>query len=974
MPSNKKIQITDAGENNLLPHTSLDNLQVSKTDNTSVTLATEIGATGSTAAIPTEHAVRQALDEKQDNFAAGENVSTESSNGVSLEVSSAGVLGVHADKTSASGFGTVKVGTNITVSDGVISIPDASTSAKGVVRIDTSVSNGVELSIDGGTAGVSVAKTSASGFGTVKVGTNITVSDGVISIPDASASEKGVVRIGSGLKIGASTTSDAGKVVINDASVETTLQDVRIDDGSTVSPVNDQVLTPGNLRGALSVGQAVDVSCAPYNNSGSIVYVNNDFLQGFTATMVNGTTVGFYDTTTHRFPKFADNLVYLFIADVSGSGTVTPNGASAVILSGTPQRIWTKVTASGSGYISASANATMTVTNWRQYEVTALTDEAIAYIAQLPDPDAFFRSSTIFQVRDKYLVKQDMVCPWIFTIGMPDNSDLTVGAGLSYKIRYTNDNTHKITADTIPTDAYGWDAHIQMFIKGTSSIVFQKPLILMDALTPNAGHNLLVKFRNGDAYVYVEDTNAGYIVTEPSGTGAGTLNFGIVDPETDYVIFAATLDGTTVSAGTAAFVGGSTITTLNILGNGTDATTITGDISAASGMTINLQSLTIDGGTFGGTGTIDLDDVCINEFITNNSTNLSIQAVDVSANNNTVVITGGTITAESGAQVIPYGETEPVAVKGTGNKLLNNGKLGYLVSDPAATTDANTLYDALVDGGTAYSNIIFDPALNGQTIYCAAVTNTSTETQTIYGNGPENTTLGSSIQRNYLKIINFEDLTISAVMNVRGDFKNVVFTGGSSVTQYASTLYVYRSSSRDRFPVITNCVFKDTNAPNYRLVSAIANTYVDMINCLVTGNTVGWGLKCDGSSNNPSRVTLTGCTFTNNTFNNYAYENSYAALSSITDCVFDSGNDIKITGGSVTFAGTNTINSTISGAGTIVFADSSTLDLSGNTNSTVISGGTITVDPTAKVIPYGGTEPQAITGSGNTLSNLGVLS
>ncbi|MBP5586532.1 MAG: hypothetical protein J6Y92_09295, partial [Lentisphaeria bacterium] len=199
MPSNKKIQITDAGENNLLPHTSLDNLQVSKTDNTSVTLATEIGATGSTAAIPTEHAVRQALDEKQDNFAAGENVSTESSNGVSLEVSSAGVLGVHADKTSASGFGTVKVGTNITVSDGVISIPDASTSAKGVVRIDTSVSNGVALTIDGGTAGVSVAKTSASGFGTVKVGTNITVSDGVISIPDASTSAKGVVRIDTSL-------------------------------------------------------------------------------------------------------------------------------------------------------------------------------------------------------------------------------------------------------------------------------------------------------------------------------------------------------------------------------------------------------------------------------------------------------------------------------------------------------------------------------------------------------------------------------------------------------------------------------------------------------------------------------------------------------------------------------------------------------------------------------------------------------
>ena len=311
MPSNKKIQITDAGENNLLPHTSLDNLQVSKTDNTSVTLATEIGATGSTAAIPTEHAVRQALDEKQDNFAAGENVSTEASNGVSLEVSSAGVLGVHADKTSASGFGTVKIGTNVTVDDGVISIPDASTAAKGVVKIDTAASNGVALTIDGGTVKVNAEKASVDGFGTIKVdtaasnGVSLEINGGTVKVNAAKASadafgtvkvdtaasngvsleidggtvkvnaakvtnessgvlggvgdgialDNGVISadVGSGLKIGASTTSDAGKVVIDDASVETTLQDVRIDGASTVSPVNDQVITPGNLRGALSV-------------------------------------------------------------------------------------------------------------------------------------------------------------------------------------------------------------------------------------------------------------------------------------------------------------------------------------------------------------------------------------------------------------------------------------------------------------------------------------------------------------------------------------------------------------------------------------------------------------------------------------------------------------------------------------------------------------------------------------------------
>ena len=584
-----------------------------------------------------------------------------------------------------------------------------------------------------------VGKASEGNYGTVLIGSNIDVDDGVISVKDASTSNKGVTQLVDSIE---DTVSDDKAVTPNyvNAIIE---NDIATVEEVLTGATGTNLVDADNLRGALSVGQAVDVSCAPYNNSGSIVYVNGDFLQGFTATMINGTTVGFYDTTDHRFPKFADGLVYLFIANVSGSGTVTPNGASAVTLSGTPQRIWTKVTASNSGYISASANATMTVTNWRQYEVTALTDEAIAYIAQLEDPDAFFRSTSAYSIRDKYLIKQDMVCPFIPTINMPDNSDLTVAAGLSYKIKYTNDNTHTITADTIPSDGYGWDTHIQMFIKGTSAINFQAPLVLMNALTPNAGHNMVVKWRNGDALVYVDDTNVGYIVVKATGTGAGTLNDAISNDYTDYVIFSGDLAGTVIDAGDATFAGGTGFTAVNILGNGTEDTIITGNISTTSGKTINFQSLTIDGGTFGGAGTMNLDGVYINDFI-NNNTNLAIQRIDVSSNNNTVVITGGVITAQAGAQVIPYGETVPVAVEGTGNTLLNNGKLGYLVS-VASGTVANTLYDALVGGGTAYSTIIFNPELDRQVI---SLSGEASLIKSVYlnGNGIENTNISGNFE------------------------------------------------------------------------------------------------------------------------------------------------------------------------------------------------------------------------------------
>lgn len=571
----------------LYPQVSLDNIVASISDPTLVSVATTTNGkvpiaqlpttlivTDSNTTVPTAGAVYGALNTKQNTLVEGDNI-------------------IHI-------IGGSTIMADITNLD--------------VAGIDQTVTNGVHLVLGGGNT-ISAAATFVTGetAGVLAgVGDGIALDNGVIS-----------AAIGSGLKIGAGT--DAGKVVINNASVETTLQDVRIDGASTVTPVNDQVVTPGNLRGALSVGQAVDVSCQPYNNSGSIVYVNDDFLQGFTATMVNGTKVGFYDTTSHRFPKFADNLVYLFIADVSGSGTVTPNGASAVILSGTPQRIWVKVTASNSGYISASANATMTVINWRQYEVTALTDEAIAYIAQLPDPDAFFRSASVYSLRNKYLVKQDMICPFIPTISMPDNSDLTVATGLSYKIRYTNDNPHTITADTIPSDGYGWDTHIQMFIKGTSSIVFQQPLILMDALTPNAGHNLVVKFRNGDALVYVEDTSAGNIVVAATGTTAGTLNYFLQqDPgsgQANYIIFAPATDGLTCDAGTV-----SVVYNTDILGNGTDKTAITGTYTVASGKTMNLQDLTVSGSTFGGAGTINLDATSIvsdTEVISGGTVNFS---------------------------------------------------------------------------------------------------------------------------------------------------------------------------------------------------------------------------------------------------------------------------------------------------------------------------------------------------------------
>lgn len=615
------------------PQVSLDNIVASISDPTLVSVATTtngkvpivqlpttLTVTESDTTVPTAGAVYTALGAKQNTLVEGDNI-------------------IHIINGST-------IMADITNLD--------------VAAIDTTtVSNGVHLTLTGGnTVGVTADYVTGETAGVLAgVSDGIALANGIIS-----------ADVGSGLKVGAGT--DAGKIVIDEASVDTTLLNERVVSGTTVSPVDDQVVTPGNLRGALSVGQAVDVSCsATINTWDSVDYIEGDsFLGTFeltkAATAATGYYFGFSGSAPNKFPKAAPGLLYLMIMDVKNSGSLAwggriagsypglegASGATQMPVLGVPYELPTAALAAGATNFTRIAvlfsgdngrcvltlrnteagTLKVTIKNFRVYEVTALTNEAISYIAKygldpvtsIPSttviPDAFFRSSAVDTVLDKYLVKQDMVCPWVKTISMPDDSDLTVAAGLAYKIRYLDDTKpHNVTVDTIPADAYGQDAHIQMFVKGASAVKFNDPLVLMDPLKSNAGHDLIVKFRNGQAFVYVDDFDAGYVVTVDSGIGDGTLNFGIVDPGTDYVIFAATLDGTTVDAGTAVF--GSTATTLtalNILGNGTDKTTITGDISVASGKTMNLQELSISGGTYTNTGYIALNDVGITENAT----------------------------------------------------------------------------------------------------------------------------------------------------------------------------------------------------------------------------------------------------------------------------------------------------------------------------------------------------------------------
>jgi hypothetical protein len=136
------------------------------------------------------------------------------------------------DIASATTYGLVKVGSGLTVSAGVISIPVASSTVRGTAKVDgTSITNttgvlsintnnlgkasftnwGV-IKVDNTTSGLNIDSAGLLSCGSIpiatnailgvaKIGARIDVADGVISVPKATPSTYGGIKVGTGLAI-----------------------------------------------------------------------------------------------------------------------------------------------------------------------------------------------------------------------------------------------------------------------------------------------------------------------------------------------------------------------------------------------------------------------------------------------------------------------------------------------------------------------------------------------------------------------------------------------------------------------------------------------------------------------------------------------------------------------------------------------------------------------------------------------------
>jgi hypothetical protein len=172
-------------------------------------------------------------------------------------------------------LGGVKVGDNLTITDGVLSaddqtytLPTASANTLGGVKVgdNLTIADGV-LSADGQTYTLPAA--SANTLGGIKVGTNLTIADGVLSaddqtytLPAASANTLGGIKVGDNLTITDGVLSADDQTYTLPAASANTLGGVKVGTNLTIADgvlsADDQTYTlptaSANTLGGIKVG------------------------------------------------------------------------------------------------------------------------------------------------------------------------------------------------------------------------------------------------------------------------------------------------------------------------------------------------------------------------------------------------------------------------------------------------------------------------------------------------------------------------------------------------------------------------------------------------------------------------------------------------------------------------------------------------------------------------------------------------
>lgn len=699
---------------------------------------------------------------------------------------------------------------------------------------------------------------------------------------------------------------DSGYLYEPSAGIVIDGKSILVDEASpsdSMAGVSTKTMTPNSIKSALSVGQCVDCTAVPQTD---MTFVDPSGESGTIADLYRGTfgltstattavkSLGFY--VGNYYPKAAETadgtpLKYLFMCDVTNNGTTILNmyayasttgssvttaklfGASAVAPNTTVRVAFTfnagmvsnvSQTTAKLMFVSATSAAyDITISNLREFEVMALTDDAIKYLASVENPD---------NADAQYLIKTDMVSPWTNIINMGSAPAVTLASGLAYKSTILTGGTCTFSTDTVPAGTYGRDAHLTLFVGLDSQAFFQPPLSLMDPLTPGAGHNMTIKYRDGQALAYVDDTDIGYVVTIATGTDSGSLPYGFVDAANEYIVFSQLVDGSTIEGDYTVRTGS---TAANIIGNGIDSTHIAVPMRTEGQLSISDAEIT-EG--IASTGSIRLNNCYVHDIP------YTITASPDTTN------TYARFAVGSGAYVKLTGCTFSNIQKYCAYTI----NMAYKQND-FVHSDENSgeyrIYRCLQDVTTPTTDIsdttTWEPGYTDRGSW-SATAGYSVKNFVYYSTAPDN---------GYYFCI--QDVPANSGIGITNTAYWTKVNRFWNTNWGALNLYPQNNSTVD------SCVFSYVGGPS---VPAIFNTGLSIKNSVF--DHCGYIQQYSGS------VEIEGCTFSNPAASLVLYLATRSGVTSndtIKDCTIDSGS-INICFGTISFAGTNILGSTVYGS------------------------------------------------------------
>jgi len=245
-------------------------------------------------------------------------------------------------------------------------LPTATTAALGIVKI------GSNISVSSGTISVPTATTAT--LGVVKVGSNISVSSGTISVPTATSAALGVAKFGTGLAVSSGNVTvsygNGGTAVSTTASNGSANSAARSDHVHSIAlatgDANGQVKIAGTNVSVKGLGSAAYTASTAYaaaghNHDSTYVNVSGDTMTGtlkLASNKYDGTTWGldasnsdiiningirtsdaaetfgegyeFYRSTTTWDAMAAKNGIFYFGSNVEREGTLAGSATLAV--------------------------------------------------------------------------------------------------------------------------------------------------------------------------------------------------------------------------------------------------------------------------------------------------------------------------------------------------------------------------------------------------------------------------------------------------------------------------------------------------------------------------------------------------------------------------------------------------------------------------------------------------------------------